>query len=41
MAQVEMRSESPDWRADRMVITAVAGDDGAVARIVWIWSDAR
>ena len=40
-AQVEMRSDSPDWRADRMVISAVTGDEGAVERIVWIWSDAR
>lgn len=40
-ARVEMRSESPDWRADRMVIWALTDDDGAVERIVWIWADAR
>lgn len=39
-SQVEMRSESPDWRADRMVISAVAGAAGRVDRIVWMWSDA-
>jgi PAS domain-containing protein len=40
-SQVDMRSESPDWRADRMVISAVTDDLGAVERIVWIWSDIR
>lgn len=36
---VEMRSESPDWRADRMVISSVADDAGAVVRVVWMWID--
>jgi len=39
-SQVEMRSESPDWRADRMLISAVTDADGAVERVVWMWSDA-
>ncbi len=39
-SQVEMRSESPDWRADRMLISAVTDADGAVDRVVWMWSDA-
>jgi PAS domain-containing protein len=39
VAHVEMRSESPDWRADRMVISSVVDEDGAVARVVWMWTD--
>ena len=38
-SHVEMRSESPDWRADRMVISSVTGDAGAVERVVWMWTD--
>jgi PAS domain-containing protein len=38
VAHVEMRSESPDWRADRMVISSVVDEDG-VARVVWMWTD--
>jgi hypothetical protein len=41
VVQVEMRSDSPDWRAALMVISAVTDDEGAVERIVWIWSEAR
>ena len=39
VAHVEMRSDSPDWRADRMVISAVMDDAGAVGRVVWMWTD--
>ena len=39
VAHVEMRSDSPDWRADRMVISAVTDDAGAVHRVVWMWTD--
>jgi PAS domain-containing protein len=38
-ADVEMRSDSPDWRADRMVIFAVTDHTGAVERVVWMWAD--
>jgi hypothetical protein len=40
-SQVEMRSESPDWRADRMTISAVTDAAGIVTHIIWMWSDAR
>ncbi|HSD01787.1 MAG TPA: hypothetical protein VLB81_05425 [Gaiellales bacterium] len=39
VAHVEMRSDSPDRRADRMVISAVMDDAGAVDRVVWMWTD--
>jgi PAS domain-containing protein len=39
VAHVEMRSDSPDWRADRMVISAVMDDAGAVERVLWMWTD--
>jgi hypothetical protein len=38
-SHVEMRSESPDWRADRMVISSVTDAGGAVERVVWMWTD--
>jgi PAS domain-containing protein len=38
-SHVEMRSESPDWRADRMVISSVTDAAGTVARVVWMWTD--
>jgi PAS domain-containing protein len=39
VSHVEMHSESPDWRADRMVISSVTDDTGTVARVVWMWTD--
>lgn len=39
-SHVEMRSESPDWRADRMTISAVTDAAGNVEHIIWMWSDA-
>jgi hypothetical protein len=37
---VEMRSESPDWRADRMTISAVTDAAGNIDHVIWMWSDA-
>ena len=39
-SHVEMRSESPDWRADRMTISAVTDAAGNLEHIIWMWSDA-
>lgn len=39
-SHVEMRSESPDWRADRMIISVVTDAAGNVEHVVWMWSDA-
>jgi hypothetical protein len=33
-------SESPDWRADRMTISAVTDAAGVVKHVIWMWSDA-
>jgi hypothetical protein len=39
-SRVDMRSDSPDWRADRITIAAVTDADGAVDHVVWMWTDA-
>jgi PAS fold len=39
-SHVEMRSESPDWRADRMTISAATDAAGVVKHVIWMWSDA-
>jgi len=38
-AHVEMRSDSPDWRADRMTIVAVTDAAGNVGHVIWMWSE--
>ena len=38
-ARVEMRSDSPDWRADRMTIVAVTDAAGNVGHVIWMWSE--
>ncbi len=37
--RVDMRSDSPDWRADRMIIAAVADPAGGVDHVVWMWTE--
>ena len=39
-SRVDMRSDSPDWRADRMIISAVADPAGGVEHVVWMWTEA-
>jgi hypothetical protein len=39
-SRVDMRSDSPDWRADRITIAAVTDPDGTVDHVVWMWTDA-
>ena len=36
---VEMRSSSPDWRADHMTIAAVTDAAGDVEYVVWMWAN--
>lgn len=39
-SRIDMRSDSPDWRADRIAIAAVTDANGAVDHVVWMWTDA-
>ena len=39
-SRVDMRSESPDWRADRIIIAAVTDAGGGVDHVVWMWTEA-